>query len=96
MVGGLADILILCASPSLLCLRRPHSFTFTWGHPNGFTHTKRVGRPGGPLYQGPKGPSGGLVGVLGVPEDDVDVADFFDALLGKFLLPLSFSCVASQ
>lgn len=35
-------------------------------------------------------------GFLGVPEDDVDVAVFFDALLGKFLLPLSFSCVASQ
>ena len=41
------------------------------------------------------GVSGGSFGGLGVPGDDVDVAVFFDALLGKFLLPLSFSCVAA-
>ena len=70
---------------------------FHLGHPSGFTHTKwGYGTSGSRLPS----LSGGLEGLAGVPgfepSDDVDVAVFFDALLAKFLLPLSFSCVASQ
>ena len=88
----------VCISLSLsLQTNSIHSFTFTWVIPLGSLTLNGGMGPRGPGYLALVGAQRVWRKVPGFePSDDVDVAVFFDALLAKFLLPLSFSCVASQ